>query len=196
MAENKVRMTWTLEGSTHTAKIGEKLVYEYSLLKLFPDFLSLSEVQQNIVAYGMKQKLSDGTAKGKESKLTLAEVQEHFKATQEMLESGKWTTGTKAGAKHRHDLALDIFQEMRDGGLKEDSIAKLTVMGKFEHEWKTIKADWLKTKQAGNELVSGVEMPKEPVQAPVVLQSGNDKVKAKTGTNGKVETKRRARSGK
>lgn len=194
----KVRMSWELKASVLTCSIGTIDVGSFDLSKIWNNFAEFDEVGRETAAYGCKQKLADSCARSKDAKLTLPEVKEQLANMWKQLSvDRKFTTGTRTGdGLLKHNQALKIFEELESGGLSKASLATVTVLEKTRSEWLVIKAEWEAKKQALKEAASGVEIPKPPEPAPVVLQSGNDKVKAKTGTNGKVETKRRARNGK
>jgi hypothetical protein len=83
--ENKkavLKMVKPLENAT-----GE-IVAEFNLIELFPDFLSLTDVQQQVVAYGTKQKLSD---KGANEVANLGGKVTNAKAIWATLLEGKWS---------------------------------------------------------------------------------------------------------
>lgn len=67
------RLTWSLNIDKLEVTCGEDFVAAFDLNNLFPDFAELDEVQQMSVIYGVKQNLSDKTARNKDVGLTLKE---------------------------------------------------------------------------------------------------------------------------
>lgn len=65
-------------------------IFRCDLTKLFPDFNDLNEVQQMVVEYGVKQKLSDSCARSKEQKLSRSELTAQLKETWDMIVNGEW----------------------------------------------------------------------------------------------------------
>ena len=69
----KTRLTWALNSNDLTVAVGAEQIGRYNLTKLFPNFQEFDEVQQMAVVYGVKQNLSDKTARNKDVSLTLTE---------------------------------------------------------------------------------------------------------------------------
>jgi hypothetical protein len=77
-----LKMVKPLENAT-----GE-IVAEFDLIKLFPDFNDLTDVQKQVIAYGTKQKLSD---KGANEVANLGGKVTNAKAIWAILLEGKWS---------------------------------------------------------------------------------------------------------
>lgn len=82
MDKTILKMVKPLENAT-----GE-IVAEFDLLKLFKNFSELTDIQQQIIAYGTKQKLSD---KGANEVANLGGKVTNAKAVWTQLLEGKWS---------------------------------------------------------------------------------------------------------
>lgn len=70
----KTRLTWNIvEDTWLKVSCEETFVTQFDLALLFPDFKEFNEAQKMAVAYGVKQNLSDKTARNKDMSLTLDE---------------------------------------------------------------------------------------------------------------------------
>lgn len=70
----KTRLTWNVIDNTWLkVSCDEQIISQFDLALLFPDFAKFDEAQQMAVAYGVKQNLSDKTARNKDVGLTLKE---------------------------------------------------------------------------------------------------------------------------
>ena len=87
----KSNLSWDLEGHILTVTVlATKTKVSLDLSKLFSDFDKLSDVQQKVIAYGVKQKLADKVAKPLDEKLTPSEMVAEIKALWEQLVKGVW----------------------------------------------------------------------------------------------------------
>jgi len=98
MNTTSTKNSWDLNGTDLACVFPDATVGKFDLEVLFPDFTKFNEVQALVVAYGVKQKLSDSCARPKDAKLTFKEAAEQMADTFQMLASGKFTSGTRAGA--------------------------------------------------------------------------------------------------
>ena len=69
---------------------GKALTSTFDLTELFSDFSKLTEVQKLTIVYGIKQKLADTTARGKDEKLTPAERDEAMTKLYGQIIAGTW----------------------------------------------------------------------------------------------------------
>lgn len=74
----KTRLTWSLDenslkGPKLVVSCNDERVADFDLTLLFPNFGEFDEVQKMSVVYGVKQNLSDKTARNKDVSLTLNE---------------------------------------------------------------------------------------------------------------------------
>lgn len=132
---------WILEkGSEYVCRVNEGTVekpqYQYfvrcEVRKLFPSFTKLNEGQRFAILYGIKQKLSDMLARGKDQPaLTIGE-------TKEIMVNGwkSWLDGSLFEKKTRTRAPSvplhDAVRKMREAGLSDAVIAG--IVGKNEEE--------------------------------------------------------------
>jgi len=69
---------------------GQTLTSTFDLTKLFSDFSELTEVQKLTIVYGIKQKLADTTARGKDEKLTPTERDQAMTKLYDQIIAGTW----------------------------------------------------------------------------------------------------------
>lgn len=128
MAKRLVK--WSLDGSIlkmqkslEDPKATAEIIGEFDLSELFPEFTEMNDVQKQVVAYGVKQRLSD---KGADAigdlpgKVTAAKAR-----FQEML-NGKWT-GERAnatGAKENREIAKQVKSALAEGMTLNGLMAK------------------------------------------------------------------------
>lgn len=62
----------------------------FDLTELYPDYREYNEVQKNIIAYGVKQKLADSCARSKDQTLTSQERTEQMDEVYSRMVSGDW----------------------------------------------------------------------------------------------------------
>jgi len=89
----KRTMKWTLDGDTLVAKHLDTPLDKLSLFvitDIFPNFTEMTEVQQNLIAYGIKQKLADSCARSKEVSLNADERHTQMMEVWNTLLDGKW----------------------------------------------------------------------------------------------------------
>ena len=117
MATKKAK--WNLIDNVLSVELptGEKASYE--LVTLFPDFAAYDSVQQNAIAYGVKQGLSDTTARNTDEKLNPAERVAAMNDRWKMISvDRKWTSGKKAGGIKRptEDSVTTAFEAAQKVG--------------------------------------------------------------------------------
>src|SRR4030043_600398 len=97
MAEivERKKSKWSLVKGILAVLMPEGNSGSWDLTKLFPLFLEMTETQQGVMAYGVKQKLADSCARNSDTKPTEAESIAQMEKTWEMLLSGKFTSGTR-----------------------------------------------------------------------------------------------------
>jgi hypothetical protein len=93
----KRTMKWSLEeGSLIATHLDEEDYYSrFDLDMLFPDFDTMTEVQQMLIAYGVKQKLADSCARSKEVSLNAFERHTQMNEVWHTLLTGKWKEAGK-----------------------------------------------------------------------------------------------------
>ena len=92
------KASWKLVGNIARYLGIEKVEADYDLSKIFADYASLTEAQQKIVQYGVKQKLADsiaGIGKGATDVMKIAEMTETF----DRLVAGEWNKASTERAK-------------------------------------------------------------------------------------------------
>ena len=93
----KSNLSWDLDGHILTVTVlATKTKVSLDLTKLFAGFDKMSDVQQKIVAYGVKQKLADKVAKPLDEKLTPSEMVAELKALWEQLVKGIWRVAAES----------------------------------------------------------------------------------------------------
>ena len=87
----KSNLSWDLDKSKLIVTIlATKVKLTFDLLKIYPAFATMKDVQQKLIAYGTKQKLADKVAKPSDEKLTPSEMQTELKALWDRLVNGVW----------------------------------------------------------------------------------------------------------
>ena len=84
-------LSWDLDGSkliVDVLAISKKLTFD--ITEIYTDFDKYTDVQQKLIAYGLKQKLADKVAKPSVEKLTPTEMLTELKALWEQLVGGIW----------------------------------------------------------------------------------------------------------
>lgn len=90
--EEKKKASWKLDNAMLAVTMPTGETTQYNLGELFTNFEKLTGTQQNTVAYGVKQKLSDSTARGKDEKLDAKGSIEVMNETfAEILDGTAWT---------------------------------------------------------------------------------------------------------
>lgn len=89
---------WTLSGAILDCTMPDGEGVSFDLAELFPNFPEFDDVQQQSIAYGVKQGLSDITARSEDEKLTetekVAAMEKRFKM---YTVDRKWTSGKRGG---------------------------------------------------------------------------------------------------
>jgi len=87
----KSNLSWDLVDTKLIVTIlATKKKLSFDLIKLFPDYAKMNDVQKKVIAYGVKQKLADKCAREKDVKLTPAEMESELSALWDRLVSGIW----------------------------------------------------------------------------------------------------------
>jgi len=87
----KANLSWDLDKAKLVVTIlATKQKMTFDLTKIYPNFATLKDVQQKLIAYGAKQKLADKCAREKDVKLTPSEMVTELKALWERLVDGVW----------------------------------------------------------------------------------------------------------
>jgi len=130
MAAKGPRFSWKLEngselvvGTSEVSADGKNSVFtflaRFDLRKIFPSFTELTQAQRFIAQYGVKQKLSDVTAK--EELVTIKQKIDAMKEAWGDLLSGKMFE-KKASTRTAFDLGAAV-RALRAQGLKDEVIA-------------------------------------------------------------------------
>lgn len=105
----KQKTSWDLIGSNLIGTMPYGTKAEFDLSRLFPQFEEFDESQQLSIAYGIKQKVADATARPADQKLTEDEAKTVMEATYDRIVGGQWNA-TKEGAitmKKKVDQAIN-----------------------------------------------------------------------------------------
>ena len=87
----KSNLSWDLaDGKLIVEILATKTKITFDLVKIYPGFAKMTDVQQKLIAYGTKQKLADKVAKPSDEKLTPSEMQTELKALWDRLVDGVW----------------------------------------------------------------------------------------------------------
>ena len=120
----KSNLSWALEGPTllvEVLAIEKKLSFDVT--EIYPLFLEYTEVQQKIIANGLKQKLADCLARNADEKLTPLEMVEELNAMWERLVAGNWNRpgSNKGGGIKKAELQATVTAQqakLDDMGIK------------------------------------------------------------------------------
>jgi len=124
------RLTWKVEVCELQAFVNEgtkekpalALVFKADMRKLFPSCESFNEQQRFTIQYGIKQKLSDSTARPKDQTLNLGEIKTVLKDTWVGLCDGSLLKRERAARGPSVDLAAAV-RGLRLAGLGDEAIA-------------------------------------------------------------------------
>ena len=90
--EEKKKASWKLESALLKVTMPTGEAADFNLNDLFPGFEKLTGTQQNTIAYGVKQKLSDSTARSKDEKLDAKGAIEVMRTTfAGVIDNTAWT---------------------------------------------------------------------------------------------------------
>lgn len=92
MAQERIKWTLSETGSLSIG-FGNEIMDVYDLVKIYPEFVGMNEVQQMVVVYGIKQNLSDKIAAMKD--YTLKEKVKVMGERFQSLKDGVWKTPVK-----------------------------------------------------------------------------------------------------
>jgi uncharacterized protein YdaL len=123
--------------SLEDPKAEAQIQAEFDLVKIFPGFATMSEVQQQTIVYGVKQKLSD---KGASAVADLGGKVVQAKANWENLVAGKWTGDrvNSTGASENKKIAAAVKSILAEGvSLNSLMMKKLTKPETFTPEEET-----------------------------------------------------------
>ena len=87
----KSNLSWDLDQAKLIVTIlATKVKLTFDLVKIYPGFDKMTDVQQKLIAYGTKQKLADKVAKPSDEKLTPAEMKLELEGLWKRLVDGVW----------------------------------------------------------------------------------------------------------
>ena len=142
MAEivERKKSKWSLVKGILAVLMPEGNSGSWDLTKLFPLFLEMTETQQEVIAYGVKQKLADSCARNSDTKLTEAESIAQMEKTWEMLLSGKFTSGTRGTG---ISVAAKVEKAVAAQGIEKYKTAN-KAQRKMLLELGIVQAEWVK----------------------------------------------------
>jgi hypothetical protein len=117
--ETKKKASWKLDGSyaMYTGVQGKPA--KFDLIALFPDFKNMTEAQQMVTYYGLKQKLADsiaGIGKGASDEMKIKDMTE----TYDRLVAGQWNKPGGSGGGVRKPTFEVFFEEAAKLELTEE----------------------------------------------------------------------------
>ena len=118
MADNeRTKAKWSLDKVLLKVSMPDGKVADFNLNDLFSGFEKLTGTQQNTVAYGVKQKLSDSTARSKDEKLDSKGAIEVMRMTYAGIVDGTaWTK--KGGGGFSKKISQAVLEEKaKEAGL-------------------------------------------------------------------------------
>lgn len=92
---------WEVTGSTLLVTMPDSTVGRYDISKIFPEFEAATAIQQNVIVYGIKQKLSDKTARSEDMKLTGQEAVDTMKTMFDEIVNGTWRAKGVGGLSYK-----------------------------------------------------------------------------------------------
>lgn len=92
---------WEVTGSSLVVTMPDSTVGRYDISRIFPEFEAATAIQQNVIVYGIKQKLSDKTARSEDMKLTGAEAVDTMKTMFEEIVNGTWRAKGVGGLSYK-----------------------------------------------------------------------------------------------
>lgn len=122
MAQERIKWTLSETGSLSIG-FGNEIMDVYDLVKIYPKFVEMNEVQQMVIVYGIKQNLSDKIAAMKD--YTLKEKVKVMGERFQSLTDGIWKTPSKEKASVKKKAQALI----EEGGLSEAELALLVKLG-------------------------------------------------------------------
>ena len=112
------RKDWTLTGATLSCILGTGLGEvsgSFNLAELFEDFTDLTSLQQAAIAYGVKQKLADCTARSKDMTLSDQEQVDTMTARyRTLIETQEWNEKGGGGGIAIASSAVKILKDKVD----------------------------------------------------------------------------------
>jgi hypothetical protein len=117
------RIKWIYDNGVLTIGFGNEMLDVYDLKVIYPDIPSMSEVQQMVIVYGVKQNLSDKIAAMKD--YTLKEKVKVMGERFQSLKDGIW----KSPSKEKASVKKKAQALIEEGGLSEEEMALLTKLG-------------------------------------------------------------------
>ena len=102
---------WEVTGSSLVVTMPDSTVGRYDISKIFPEFEAATAIQQNVIVYGIKQKLSDKTARSEDMKLTGQEAVATMKTMFEEIVNGTWRAKGIGGLSYKKldEKAAEVF---------------------------------------------------------------------------------------
>lgn len=146
------RMYWNLDKKTSEIKCtlgkdGEELFAGFLNL-LFPEWVNLTDCQQEAVAYGMKQKLSDSLARPKDQTLTDDEKADELDANwNRIVREGEWNAKPRVLTPlEKEEKALERFEKEVEGlvdELKANGATDSLIDSMNENAWEPKRQEFL-----------------------------------------------------
>lgn len=126
MADNeRTKAKWSLDKVLLKVSMPDGEAADFNLNDLFSGFEKLTGTQQNTIAYGVKQKLSDSTARGKDEKLDSKGAIEVMRTTYAGIVDGTaWTKKGGGGFSKKISQAV-LEKKAKEAGL---SVTKAKAM--------------------------------------------------------------------
>ena len=122
MAQERIKWIISPDGMLSIG-FGKEMLDVYDLVKIYPTFKEMTEVQQMVIVYGIKQNLSDKIASMKD--YTLKEKVKVMGERFQSLKDGIWKTPSKEKASVKKKAQALI----EEGGLSEEELALLAKLG-------------------------------------------------------------------
>ena len=115
--EANKKASWKLIGNVAEYHGVEGGVAYYDLTAIFPEYASLTEAQQKIIQYGVKQKMADsiaGIGKGATDAMKIAEMTD----TYDRLVAGQWNKASVERAKLITEA--DFMEQAKENNVPEE----------------------------------------------------------------------------
>jgi hypothetical protein len=122
-------MKWTVDGSVLTLEHVDSpvaLTQTFDVVEIFPEWDTLTDVQQKVVLNGLKQKLADSVAVSKDAKLTPKERSEAIAELWGRLLEGEWNRKAEAGTRGPSVSLKTLVPALVMAGLTPEAIAAAT----------------------------------------------------------------------
>jgi len=102
----KSKLSWSLVETKLVVEIlATQAKVTFDIGEIYPNFMDMSDVQQRVIANGLKQKLADHLARTKDMVLTPIEMKTELEVLWERLCNGHWNVEGKGGRVAKIDTA-------------------------------------------------------------------------------------------